>query len=68
MPKIIVQFLKLPNAEKYTGYAFRRTSSNLLAEKGADMAAIQRHGGWKSAQLGQGYVDESDALKNSTAQ
>ena len=32
------------------------------------MAAIQRHGGWKSAQVAQGYVDGSDTLKNSTAQ
>ena len=46
----------------------KRTSATLLAESGADMAAIQRHGGEKSAQLAQGYVDESDALKNSTAQ
>ena len=68
MPKIIAQFLKLPNAEKYTGHAFRRTSATLLAESGADMAAIQRNGRWKSAQVAQGDVDESDALKNSTAQ
>ena len=31
------------------------------------MAAIQRHGGWKYAQIAQGYVDKRDALKNSTA-
>ena len=40
MPKNIAQFLKLSNAEKYTGRAFRRTSATLLAESGADMAAI----------------------------
>ena len=68
MPKLIAQFLELPNAEKYTGHAFRRTSATLLAESGADMSAIQRHGGWKSAQVAQGYVDESDVLKNLTAQ
>ena len=68
MPKIIAQFLKLPNAEKYTGHVCRRTSATLLAESGADIAAIQRHGRWKSAQVAQGYVDDSEALKSSTAQ
>ena len=68
MPKIIAQFLGLRNAEKYTVHAFRRSSANLLAESGADIAEIQRHRGWKSTQMAQGYVDKSDALKNSAAQ
>ena len=68
MPKNVAQFLKLPNAEKYTGHAFRGTSAIRLAELGADTVAIQRHGGWKPAQLVERYVEESDALKNSTTQ
>ena len=68
IPKLIAQFLELPNVEKFTGHAFRWTSATLLAESGAHMSAIQRHGGWKSAQVTQGYVDESDVLKNLTAQ
>ena len=68
MTKLIAQFLELPNAKKYTGHAFRRTSATLLAESGVDMSAIQRHGGWKSAQVALGYVNESDVLKNLTAQ
>ena len=68
MPKLIAQILELRNAEKYTGHAFRRTSATLFTESGADMSAIQRYGGWKSPQVAQGYVDESDVLKNLTAQ
>ena len=60
VPKLIAYFFELPSAEKYIGPAFRRTSATLLAESGADIAAIQRHGRWKSAQVAQGYVDESE--------
>ena len=37
MPKLIATFLKLPEAEMYTGHAVRRTSATFLAEAGINM-------------------------------
>ena len=68
MPRVIAQFLKLPNAENYTGQAFRRTSATLLAKSGANIVAIQRQGGWKSVNAARAYINKSGALKNSDAQ
>lgn len=48
MPKEIAKFLNLPDPEKYTGHAFRRTSATLLVDSGADITELKRHGGWKS--------------------
>ncbi|KAJ8983558.1 hypothetical protein NQ317_006603 [Molorchus minor] len=47
MPTDIARFLKLPNSELYTGHCFRRTSVSLLADSGANLCTIKRHGGWK---------------------
>jgi hypothetical protein len=51
--------LKLPSAKEYTGHCFRRTSASLLANAGADMSVIKRHGAWKSSNVAEGYVDDS---------
>ncbi|XP_073966826.1 uncharacterized protein isoform X2 [Choristoneura fumiferana] len=48
IPKAIAAFLNLPNAESYTGHCFRRTSATLLAESGANLTTLKRHGGWTS--------------------
>lgn len=48
IPKSIAQFLKLPNADKYTGHTFRRTSATLLADSGADITSVKRHGGYEN--------------------
>ncbi|PSN37552.1 hypothetical protein C0J52_12549 [Blattella germanica] len=45
MPKKIASFLGLPNIEMYTGHCFRRTSATLLANAGADVSVLKRHGG-----------------------
>ena len=58
----IANFLELPNAEQYTGHCFRRTSASLLADAGADMSIIKKHGVWKSSNVTEGYVD--DFLEN----
>lgn len=59
MPKEIAAFLKLENPEKYTGHCFRRTSATLLADSGANLTTLKRHGGWKSDQVAEGYIEES---------
>lgn len=59
MPKQIAEFLRLPNPESYTGHAFRRTSATLLAEAGADITTLKRHGKWKSDAIAESYVEQS---------
>lgn len=64
MPKEIAKYLKLQNPELYTGHCLRRTSASLLADSGADMAQIKRHGGWKSDAVAEGYIENSIQNKN----
>ncbi|KAJ8982862.1 hypothetical protein NQ317_002269 [Molorchus minor] len=59
MPTDIARFLKLPNSELYTGHCFRRTSASLLADSGANLCTIKRHGGWKSSSVAEGYLEDS---------
>ena len=67
MPKNIATFLKLPNPELYTGHCFRRSSASLLANNGARMENIKRHGRWKSSVTAEGYIESSLACKNKIA-
>ncbi|KAK5641530.1 hypothetical protein RI129_010077 [Pyrocoelia pectoralis] len=66
-PYNIASFLKLPNAETYTGHAFRRTAATLLVNSGADILQLKRLGGWKSSAVAEGYVDVSVANQTKTA-
>lgn len=66
-PKVIATFLNLPHPESYIGHCFRRTSASLLADSGADMHAIMRHGGCRSSSVAAGYVDQSTNNKKRTA-
>lgn len=63
IPTKIAEFLKLPNAINYTGHSFRRTSASLLANSGGDILALKQHGGWKSTNIAEGYVQQSLAKK-----
>lgn len=58
-PRRIAEFLKLDNSDLYTGHCFRRTSATLLADSGADITVLKRHGGWKSNSVAEGYVESS---------
>lgn len=58
-PKEIATYLKLSEAESYTGHCFRRSSATLLADSGADFASLKRHGGWRSSTVAEGYIEES---------
>lgn len=59
MPKDIATYLNLPNPELYTGHCFRRTSATLLADSGANITTLKRHGGWRSDQVAEGYIEDS---------
>lgn len=59
MPSMIAKYLRLPYPETYTGHCFRRSSATLLANTGADMSILKRHGGWKSTTVAEGYVEDS---------
>lgn len=63
MGKEIATYLKLPNPEKYTGHALRRSSATLVANAGASMTTLKRHGGWKSASVAEGYIANSERNK-----
>lgn len=68
MPCKIANYLKLPNATTYTGHSFRRTSATLLADSGANMTTIKRHGGWKSSTVAEGYIADSIENKAKTCE
>lgn len=58
-PSLIAKQLELPNHDAYTGHCFRRTSATLLANAGADISVLKRHGGWKYSTVAEGYVEDS---------
>lgn len=62
MPRDVAVYLKLSNADDFTGHSFRRTSATLLVDAGADITALKRHGGWKSSTVAEGYI--ADSLNN----
>lgn len=64
MPRQIATYLNLPNMDLYTGHSFRRTSATLLADSGASISTLKRHGGWKSSTVAEGYVE--DSVENKT--
>ncbi|XP_015523067.1 uncharacterized protein [Neodiprion pinetum] len=59
MPKQIASYLNLPEPETYTGHSFRRTSVTLLANAGADITTLKRHGGWRSNRVAEEYIKDS---------
>lgn len=63
----VASFLKIPNWKSFTGHCMRRTGSTLLVDAGGDEAALKRFGGWSSAKVAQGYIEESKRNKNDTA-
>lgn len=62
-PQKIARFLNLPDDHMYTGHCFRRTFSSFLADSGADMDTLKRHGVWKSATVAEGYIKNSISNK-----
>ncbi len=67
IPSKIASYLKLPDPSSFTGHCLRRTSATALADAGATMTNLKRHGGWKSSTVAEGYLADSIELKNQTA-
>lgn len=63
IPKIIAEYLKLPEPELCTGHSLRFTSATLLADTGANLLMLKRHGGWKSSNFAEEYIDDSEVNK-----
>lgn len=59
IPREIATFLKLSEPELFTGHCLRRTSATLLADSGADLTTLKRHGGWKSNNVAEEYIEDS---------
>lgn len=66
IPSIVAKFLKLSDVKMYTGHCFRRSSATLLADSGADITEIKRHGSWKSSTVAENYIENSIEQKNKT--
>lgn len=67
IPKTVAKFLQLDNPELYTGHCFRRTSATILVDAGGDLTTLKRHGGWKSATVAEGYIDDSTTNRKNIA-
>lgn len=65
--KEAAMYLNLERPEEYTGHCLRRTSATLLADSGADITTLKRHGGWKSSNVAEGYIEDSLQNKTDTA-
>lgn len=63
IPTRIATFRGLEGPALYTGHCFRRSSATLLADSGADLYVIKKHGGWKSDSVAEGYVQSSITSK-----
>ena len=48
MAKEVAQFLKLPEAENYTGHSFRQSLATFVVNASSDLLALKRRGGWWS--------------------
>lgn len=63
IPRQIATWLKLKNADLYTGHALRRTSTNLLSNAGGIMINLKHLGGWKYHRVNQSSGDNSLNIK-----
>ncbi|XP_049825045.1 uncharacterized protein LOC126265979 [Aethina tumida] len=59
IPKIIAEYLELADPQRYTGHCFRRTSATLISNSGASITMLKQLGGWKSASIAEGYIENS---------
>ncbi|KAJ8916922.1 hypothetical protein NQ315_013393 [Exocentrus adspersus] len=57
--KNVAIYLNLKDPEKYTGHCLRRTSGTMLVDSGGDITELKRHGGWKSTEVAEGYIENT---------
>ena len=46
----------------------RRSSATMLVDSGGDLTELKRHGGWKSSQVAEGYIENSIENKLTVSQ
>lgn len=56
IPKIIAEFLGLPDAKQYTGHCFRRSSR--VIDNGGDSSQVQIHDDQRSSSTDEEFIDE----------
>lgn len=67
MPRRVAEFLNLPDPHLYTGHCYRRSAATALADSGANLTLIKQHGGWKSSNVAEGYIESSIENKKKIA-
>lgn len=67
-PKKCASFLGKEMVDSFTGHCFRGTSATILADSGASLLALKRHGRWKSDVVATSYVRDSKKSKMEVAQ
>lgn len=63
----MAQFLNLPQPEKYTGHAIRRSCASIMAEAGASSSQLKKHFNWKSESTSLKYIESTDSGKRTIA-
>jgi hypothetical protein len=66
-PFLVAKYLNLPEAKKFTGHAFRRSSATIMANSGISVDERKRQVGWKSSTVAAAYVKESIENKSSVS-
>jgi integrase len=67
IPRHMATVLHLDNAKFYTGHSLRVTSATVLADSGASLTNLKRHGRWRSSTVAEGYVRDSLLQKKKAA-
>lgn len=63
IPCQIAEYLGLTSAKDYIGHFLRHSFATLLADSGSSILIVNRHGGWKSIAVTEGYVEGSTDCK-----
>jgi len=63
--KALVKSANVPNATKMSTHSLRRGSTTEAAQRGASIAALKRHGRWRSTRTVLEYIDEGRQFQDS---
>ena len=65
--KFVAEAMNLPNVQKFTSHAWRRTSVTWLANNGATGIELVTAAGWASVETSKIYINNSNIIKESIA-
>jgi len=66
-PRTIAAICNLPDISSYSGHSICRTGGTFMGDSGASLLELKKYGCWKSDQVAQIYVDESQKMKKDAA-